>query len=136
MIPCLWCDHSFEPRRGGSRQTFCRSDCRAAYHKATRQWCERAIADGRLTIEDLRNGNPVAYTLRGCGEPPSPLPDIGSMDSAFPDPVTRFVVEVPRYTIEAFVRFHFIGSHQQDDLLVIIDALKRLGQTPSISRMA
>lgn len=135
-LACLWCTRSFEPRRGGSRQTFCRPACRAAYHRATRQYCERAIANGRLTIEDLRTGAPVAYTLAGRGEPPSAPLAIGSPDNALSGPVTRFLVEVPRRTVDAFVRFGFIRSDQQDDFAAIMDALQRLGQAPSILRIA
>jgi hypothetical protein len=38
--------------------------------------------------------------------------------------------------IEAFVRVGFIRSDQQDDLAAIIAALQRLGQTPTVSRIA
>ena len=134
---CLWCANSFQLRRGGSRQSFCRSACRAAYHKATRQWCERAIADGRLAIEDLRNGAPEAYTLPGCGEPTSPAPAaIGPPDNELLGPVTRFLVEIPRYTIESIIRFGFIRPDQQDDFAAITGALRYLGQAPSITRIA
>ena len=60
---------------------------------------------------------------------------IGSLDNALPEPVTRFLVEVPSRTIEAFVRFGFIRSNQQDDLAAIMGALRRLGQAPDISRI-
>jgi hypothetical protein len=135
-LACFWCARSFEPHRGGSRQTFCRAACRAAYHKATRQWCEKAIADGRLTVEALRDGLPVAYTLPGYIEPPSPQSGIGSLEKVFLEPVTRFVVDVPSYTVEGLVKLGFIRPDQQDDLFAVIAALKRLGRTPSVSRIA
>jgi hypothetical protein len=127
MIACRWCERPFEPHRGGSRQTFCRPACRAGYHKATRQWCERQIAHGRLTVEELRNSNTVPYTLPSCGEHWSANALLG--------PVTRFLIEVPRYTIDALIRFQFIGRHQQHDFLAILDAMTRLGQTPNVSSL-
>ena len=54
-IRCLWCNEEFTRRQnGGSRQRFCQSKCRAKFHKAARIWTEREIAEGRLTIEELR----------------------------------------------------------------------------------
>jgi hypothetical protein len=115
---------------------YCRAACRAAYHKAARQWCERAIADGRLTVEALRDGLPVAYTLPKGSEPPSPESGVGFLDEAFIEPVMRFVVDVPRYTVEGLIKLEFIQPDQQDDLFAVIAALKRLGRAPSVSRIA
>jgi hypothetical protein len=133
---CFWCARPFEPHRGGSRQTFCRVACRAAYHKATRQWCERAIAEGRLSVEMLRNTPPAAYTLPGFEAAISPQSDIGSSpDSALSEPMARFVVEVSYYTIEMLVGVRWLRADQQDDLFAIINALKRFGRTPSVLRV-
>jgi hypothetical protein len=52
---CLWCGRSFEPRRGGQRQLFCRPNHRLAFHAAARRWAERAVAEGVLTIADLNS---------------------------------------------------------------------------------
>jgi hypothetical protein len=57
-------------------------------------------------------------------------------DSTPPYPQARFLVEVPRTTIEAFVRFGFIRSDQQDDLAAIKGALRIFGQVPAVSRIA
>jgi hypothetical protein len=43
---------------------------------------------------------------------------------------------VPQTTIEAFVRFGFIRSDQQDDLAAIKGALRIFGQVPAASRIA
>jgi hypothetical protein len=75
---CRWCHAAFAARGGGSPQIFCGAGCRASYHKAARQWCEREIAAGRLTVEAIRDGAGAAYTLTPRREPPVPLPDIGS----------------------------------------------------------
>ena len=134
---CRWCGRTFSPHRGGSQQTYCRAACRAAYHKAARQWCERAIADGRLAVEDLRNSIPVAYALPGCSEPPLPLSDIERGYTAPGDAVPRFIVDVERSKLAWLVRFGLIRPDQHDDLdlLAIMTGLKCLGQPPRISRI-
>jgi hypothetical protein len=115
---------------------YCRTACRAAYHKAARLWCERAIADGRLTVQDLREGAPAAYTLPECTEPPLPLFDIALGYTEFPGALLRFLVEVESGTLASLVRLRFISPGQVDDVVAIIDAFKRLGRAPSISRIA
>jgi hypothetical protein len=131
----MWCDHPFEPRRGGSRQTFCRAACRAAYHKATRQWCKREIAEGRLSVERLRT---AAYTPGGGAEASlSGQSDLGPPNSALLEPVARFLVEVSRYKIEMLVTFGWLPEDQQHDLAAITAALRLLGQAPPrVSRIA
>ena len=62
---CLWCGHPYRARRGGSPQRFCRTRCRITFWSALRQWDERAIAAGTLTVIDLRNGATAACTLQG-----------------------------------------------------------------------
>ena len=75
--PCLWCETSFEPRRGGSRQRFCRARHRIAFHTAARLWAERALDSGVLTLADIRNGTGEPCTLLLRGQSPFPLSDIG-----------------------------------------------------------
>jgi hypothetical protein len=60
---CLWCQADFEPRRGGSPQRFCCSDHRARFWAAARQWAERAVTAGVLTVHELRKGPAEACTL-------------------------------------------------------------------------
>jgi hypothetical protein len=60
---CLWCDRTFQPRRGGSRQRFCSARYRAEFHSAARRFAERGIAAGVLTVADTRNGARAACTL-------------------------------------------------------------------------
>jgi hypothetical protein len=53
---CLWCGRAFTPRAtGGKRQVFCRPFCRRALDAAGRRYIEVALADGALTVVDLKN---------------------------------------------------------------------------------
>jgi hypothetical protein len=132
---CLWCNRPFEPHRGGSRQTFCGAACRAAYHRATRQWCEREIAEGRLSVESLRKA--AAYTLpSGAKALLSGASEMGQPNSALIEPMASFRIEVSLYAIEMLVGSGWLDGDQQDDLFAIIAALKRLGRTPSVLRLA
>jgi hypothetical protein len=94
-----------------------------------------AITTGVLTVVALRNAPAATRALPKSGYRPPLPPDIGSVENEIPDPVTRFLVEVPRDTIEAFVRFRFISPNQQDDLLAIAAALKRVGCAPTVLRI-
>jgi hypothetical protein len=77
---CLWCGGSFAPRRGGSEQRFCSPSHRGEFHAAARRHAERAVAGGFLTIADLRNGHPEAFTLRVDNN--TPRPEQGARDAA------------------------------------------------------
>jgi hypothetical protein len=124
-------------RTGGRTQRFCQPSCRRAFHASVRSWALDAIADGTMTIAEIRNGAPAARALRRGSERLSPLPDIGSPGNALSYPVARFLVEVPRSTIEVLIRFGFIRFDERDDLGAIINALRRLGQAPpAIRRIA
>jgi hypothetical protein len=74
--------------------------------------------------------------LRGSGERLSPLPDTGSLGERLPDPVMRFLIEVPRHTIEAFLEFGWLRGDERDDLPAIMAALRRLGKAPAVARIA
>jgi hypothetical protein len=96
-----------------------------------------AIANGTLTIAEIRGGPLATRALRIRTERLSPPPDIGSRGNALSYPLARFLVEVPRSMIEVFVKFGFIRSDQRDDLAGIMAALRRLGQAPpAIRRIA
>jgi hypothetical protein len=106
------------------------------FWSALRRWGDRAIADGILTIADLKNGPSAACTLGERSEPPLPLsPDIGAGDIA-PCDALRFIVDIERSKLAWLVKFRMIRSDQQDDLLTVMNGLKHLGQPPSISRIA
>ncbi len=52
---CLWCGQTFHPRQEGSKpQRFCLPKCRRSFQNAARIWTEREIAEGRLSVEELR----------------------------------------------------------------------------------
>src|SRR5277367_1756234 len=101
---CFWCGQAFTPRWGGSQQMYCRAACRAAYHKAAHLCCERAIADGRLTVQDLRNAATVPYTPPECSETALPLSDIAQGYTECPGALLRFLVEVERGTVASLVK--------------------------------
>jgi hypothetical protein len=134
---CLWCRKLFTPRRdGGKPQVFCRPACRRDFDAAGRRWVAEAIAAGVLTVGAVKNGAPATRALSGSREQASPLPGTRSLDNALPDPVMRFLVEVPRHTIEAFLEFGWLRGDQRDDLAAIMAALRRLGKVPAVARIA
>jgi hypothetical protein len=133
---CPWCDRPFQVQHtGGRAQRFCQPSCRRAFHAAARKWALDAIADGVVTIAEIRNGAPATRALRKGRERLSPLPDIGSPGNALSYPLARFLVEVPRSMIAVFIRFGFIRSDQRDDLAAIMAAQRRMGQVPAVSRI-
>jgi hypothetical protein len=71
---------------------------------------------------------------RGSALVANPTP--GPPRTPFPCLMARFLVEVSRSTIEAFVRFGFIRPNQQNDLVAIMGALRLLGRVPAVSHIA
>jgi hypothetical protein len=71
---CVWCGRLFGARRGGSRQIFCCSRHRHAFHSAARRWAERAVAAGTLTVDHIRINDPAACTLLLGGISSVPVP--------------------------------------------------------------
>jgi len=54
---CSWCNQPFRRRQsGGHSQRFCRPSCRRAFHAAARAWTLDALAEGRVTVGDFKNG--------------------------------------------------------------------------------
>jgi hypothetical protein len=134
---CAFCERAFRAREtGGRAQRFCRPSCRRAFHAAVRSWSLDAIAEGALTIEEIKNRAPATRTLRGQAKQLLPYPEIGFSAQGLPDPLTRFLVEIPQATIGLCVMFGFIRPDQRDDLGAIMAGLRRLGQVPAISRIA
>jgi hypothetical protein len=71
---CLWCGREFTARcDGGKAQRFCRPACRRAFHAAARTWALDAIASGRLTVAEIRNGPPAPRALPPAGISPAPV---------------------------------------------------------------
>jgi hypothetical protein len=94
------------------------------------------MARGALTVGDIRRGLPETRALLQPRESPVHTLRTGNVHEVMPDAMARFLVEIPIHTVEAFVRFGFISSDQRDDLAAITGALRRLGQTPAVSRIA
>ena len=64
MACCLWCEKPFPPRStGGTAQRFCSAGCRAAFHRAARQWALETIERGELTVAQIKNAPGTANTL-------------------------------------------------------------------------
>jgi hypothetical protein len=71
---CLLCDRPFQARRtGGTPKKFCSPAHRNAFHTAARKWAEKAVADGRITLDDLKR-DPAASTLLPPAFSVSPVP--------------------------------------------------------------
>ena len=81
---CLWCARPFRARRGGSRQTFCCSRHRHAFHSAARRWAETAVTAGALTVDHIRSGDAAAYTLLLNGASPAPVSEPQNLTQVSP----------------------------------------------------
>jgi hypothetical protein len=52
---CLWCGASFTAKKvGANLKRFCTPLCKNEFHSASRHWAEQALADGRLSLNDLK----------------------------------------------------------------------------------
>ena len=52
---CFWCGAEFLAKKvGANPKRFCSEGCKNCFHSAARRWPERAIADGHLSLSDLR----------------------------------------------------------------------------------
>ena len=108
-----------------------------AFWSALRGAGERALAAGTLTINAVRNGRLEACTLVGREEAPLPCSKIGSTDQPSPEPLKRFVVEIPQVLIQRLVFAHFAICHyERDDLPALLAALGRIGQKATITETA
>ena len=78
---CMWCGRPFRARQTGGRvQRFCWPSCRRAFHAAARAWALDAIADGTLSVVDLRNG---ATATRALAREATSLPPAGEPFQSF-----------------------------------------------------
>jgi hypothetical protein len=131
MLECLWCGASFVPRTdGGKPQRFCGPACRRALDAAGRRWIAEALADGAVTLADLKSGPSTTRALLT-------RPSVGFGDQRRADSELRFLVEIPRTTVEALIyTFRWLPPAQADDLWAIVHALDRLNMRPSITRLS
>ncbi len=64
---CLWCGSPLSEGQRAARQPhkrFCNAPCRVTMHTAARRWAIEAIADGRLSIAELRrHASPAQETI-------------------------------------------------------------------------
>jgi hypothetical protein len=71
---CFWCNRPFRARRSGGRaQRFCRPPCRRAFHAAARAWTLDALAEGRVTVGDFKNGLRATRALVSAAFSVSPV---------------------------------------------------------------
>jgi hypothetical protein len=131
MVKCLWCGASFVPRTdGGREQQYCRPACRRALDAAGRRYIAEGLASGAVTLDDLKSGPAATRALLAA-------PSVGFGDQRRADSELRFLVEIPRSTIEALIyTFRWLPAAQGDDLLAIVRALDRLNMRPSITRLS
>jgi hypothetical protein len=130
------CDAPLAGSGRGSRQRFCSSTCRTAFHTAARRRAESDVAAGTITVADLRNAPREACTLSGRTEPGQPMGGIGPEQDVPYGPLIRFLVEVPASTVDGLVRLGFLTPHERGDLPSILAGVKRIGWNPEISRIA
>ena len=53
---CQWCGGAFARRQdGGTERRYCSRSCRANFHKACRIWAVRAVGEGRLTLDTVKD---------------------------------------------------------------------------------
>jgi hypothetical protein len=129
-VDCSWCTKRFKARRGGTRQRFCSVHCRMAFWSALRRWGEAALTAGTLIINAIRDADPAACTLP---QPAKSPPSSAAADAA----TARFVVQIPQALIQRLAFRHFAICHyERDDLPVLLAALGRIGQKPTITETA
>ncbi len=59
---CLWCNRPFAAKTVGAHaKKFCRPLCKDQFHRAARLWAELAIANGKLSVTDIRSAQ-ASYT--------------------------------------------------------------------------
>ena len=57
VAACRWCCEPFDAKTiGANTKAFCSLQCKAAFHRSLREWGQRALDAGRITIADLRLG--------------------------------------------------------------------------------
>ena len=98
------------------------------FWSAARQWAEKAVAAGLLTINDLKIDPGAACTLVGHNEQPSLLPDIGSADPALLAALRRLgwaVLRVPIAPegIAELVHLGWLDRRQCRQPAVLVDVL-------------
>jgi hypothetical protein len=133
-LVCPWCGQTLRLRRRGSAGRFCCAAHRTAYWTACRKWAERAVALGILSVADLKADTEACTPFWGGNTTP-PCPEIASTDRTSPEPLQRFVVEVPQALIKALAFRDFeIVPYERDDLIAIMGALVRLRHKPTTTK--
>ncbi len=62
---CFWCGAEFSAKKvGANPKRFCSARCKNRFHSAARRWVARALADGRISLADLRAPSASCTTRR------------------------------------------------------------------------
>jgi hypothetical protein len=109
LIPCFWCGRLFAPRHDGGRlQRYCSPACRRALDAAARRFVASAIADGRLTVADLRYGKARVATRA--------LPAINARTGAAPSaPTGGMTVHVPAWALDDLIELGVLNAASRGD---------------------
>jgi hypothetical protein len=70
-------DFKSEQEARAFAEAFCGAECRHIFHRSARQWGRACGCGWHLTVANLQDGNPAAYTLAGEGKAPASLPGEG-----------------------------------------------------------
>ena len=66
---CFWCGTKFSAKTvGANPKRFCSALCKNRFHTAARRWVERALADGRLSLNELGAPSASCTTVGGALE--------------------------------------------------------------------
>jgi len=60
----------------------------------------------------------------------------GTCDPALADALLRFLIQVPRDTVELLIRYRRLRPDEEDDILAILIALKSAGLGATVTRIA
>jgi hypothetical protein len=134
---CLRCNRPFVPRTtGGRRQVFCSVGCRRAHDAAARAAGRAAIEGERTAVPTVVSGLQPTRALQQQHEAPPPGLSEGAGDPALADALSRFLIQVPRDTVELLIRYRRLRPNEEDDVLAILIALRRAGLAATVTRIA
>ncbi len=64
---CRWCGGPFALAvRGGNIKLFCSPICRGQFHSAARRWAEWALAEGKITLGEIKHAGMPPDTMTNC----------------------------------------------------------------------
>ena len=93
------------------------------------------LAAGRMPLNAIKAGLPATCALGTDTVSSLSVPEVRpNSNAAPPEPLTRFVIQVPSNLIRRLVFVECrLGHDDQDDILAILTALARAGRKPATS---